>query len=233
MIKTYDVHEFAALVPMASLNEQALLNKDILENGLKEPVVLWNDRIVDGRCRQIACKLADEKIRYKELDSNLSEHEVKSFVKSVNTRRNLTTTQKIMIACRQKLDLSTNGTIKNIAESWGISVGILNNALYIAKNRPEFIQALFDGKSVEIINQDGKEILSTKVTAIFAYLKRNEEDANINNEHAWKEDSYIATQIGKEWYYEKISELKLTKKDIQVKMMIAELANYKFTKENK
>lgn len=227
-IEKYPIHEYAGLVPMATKDEQAALNLDIAENGLKEPIVLWKGQVVDGRCRQIACNLAGERIRVKELDDDLTDDEVKSFVKSVNTRRNLSMTQKIMSACRQKLDPSVKGTIEKIAESWGISKSILNNALYIARQRPEFIDPLFNGKSVDIVDKNGKEVSSTKVTAIFAFLKRMEEGADEDNQHAWNPDSYIKTQRGKEWYYDMVRDISDTK---MMQMKLAELANYKFTKK--
>ena len=213
---------------MASTDEQAALTKDILANGLREPIVLWKGEIVDGRCRQKACKLNGEKIRTKELDDSLTEDEVKIFVKSVNTRRNLTHTQKIMSACRQSLDPSVQVTVKSIAESWGITGTILKNARYIAKMKPEFIDPLFNGKSVSIVNQDGTEISSTKITAIYAYIKRKEEKATKDEEHAWAENTYIKTQKGKESYYDYIARADADKTNTLYKMAVAELMNYKF-----
>ncbi len=227
--KKYEIHEFAGLVPMASQSEQSSLNTDILKNGLHDPIVLWRGKIVDGRCRQIACLLAGEKIRTKELDDSLTEDAVKSFVKSVNTRRNLTQTQKIMSACKQSLDPSEKSSMDVIAHSWGISRAILANAKYISKERPEFIDSLFNGKSVKILNADNEEIESNKITAVYAYIKRYEEQHIAeNNDHAWHENTYIKTQKGKEWYYDEVKELKLKHKDVKVKMRLAELANYKF-----
>ncbi len=227
MIKTYQIHEFAALVPMASEAEQAALNQDVLENGLRDPIVLWKNQIIDGRCRQIACEFAEEKIRFKELDDNLTEEEVRITVKSLNTRRNLTSTQKAMSACKSYLDPTTKkGSIKKTADAWGVSKGILDNALYVAKRNPEFIQPLFNGRTVKIINQNGKEVETIKITAIYSYIKKMEENAKENNEHSWNPDSYITTQLGKEWYYSKVKDIK----EPETRMMIAELANYKFNK---
>ncbi len=222
----YEIHEYAGLVPMASEEEQTSLTNDIRLNGLREPIVLWKGEIVDGRCRQIACKINGERIRTKELDDSLTDEEVKIFVKSINTRRNLTSTQKVMSACRQSLDPSVKLTIKEIAKSWGITETLLKNAKYIAKNRPEFIDPLFNGKSVVIVNSKGLEITSNKVTAIYAFVKRENESVSENNDHAWHENTYIKTQKGKEWYYDAINKNKI--KDIPTRMMIAELANYKF-----
>ncbi len=142
-------NELAGLVPMASEAEQAALTQDISINGLREPVILWKGSIIDGRCRQLACTLANKPLMSKELDNNLTEEEVRIFVKSVNTRRNLTHTQKVMSACYESLRPESNSTIK-IAKAWGISKGILDNARYITKTNPEIAKALFNGKSLNI-----------------------------------------------------------------------------------
>jgi len=224
--------ELAGLVPMASESEQAVLTEDIRKNGLREPIVLWKGKIVDGRCRQLACLASDRPIMAKELDDTLTEQEVRIFVKSVNTRRNLTPTQKIMSACRQSLDPSNSDSIRKVAMNWGISVGILTNARYIARNKPEMITPLFNGKSVSIIGSAGTKTTSVKVSAIYAYLKREEENVVEDTEYGWSENTFIKTQAGKDWYYEQVGIAKEVG-DIKYQMLIAELANYKFKVEDK
>jgi len=185
-IEIYD--ELAGLVPMASEAEQIALNSDILKNGLREPIVTWKNKIVDGRCRQKACLLMNRHIDYKELDDSLTYDEVASFVKSINTRRNLTVTQKVMSAVRKYISDKNGGkkTDKqvDIARQWGFSIQTFKNAKYIAEHRPEYIEPLFNGRSVEIENKDGSRISSTKITAIYAYIKKHEESSIENNIHA-------------------------------------------------
>lgn len=224
-------HELAGLVPMASEAEQSSLTEDIRANGLREPLVIWHGKIIDGRCRQKACLLSGSQIAYKEMDDSVSEEDARIYVKSVNTRRNLTQTQKIISACRESLR-DASGSVKSIAEAWGISKPILDNARYIAKKAPEFIDPLFNGKSVTIINKNGEEVSSNKVTAIYAYVKKQNQLVYADQEHGWTEDSYIKTQVGKEWYYEQIKKSIIGKEQIQARMLIAELANYKFKEVN-
>jgi len=224
--------ELAGLVPMASEDEQIALNEDINRNGLREPIVLWKGKIVDGRCRQKACLLMNKPIDYKELDDELSYDEVASFVKSVNTRRNLTITQKVISAVRKYIADKERGikTEKqaNIARQWGFSDRLFRNAKYIAEKRPEYIEPLFNGKSVKIENSKGLVISSTKITAIYAYIKKQEEMAIEIDIHAWDEDSAIKTIAGKEWYYAQLKNDNIKDTDILIKMKYAELANYKF-----
>jgi hypothetical protein len=228
----FDVNDdIAGIVPMALPSEQEALTIDIKNNEQREPIILWRGRVIDGRCRQKSLVLLGKPIIYKELDDNLLEDDVKVFVKSINTRRNLTPTQKIIIACKESFREDNKKSVGVIAREWGISKKILDNARYIYRRRFEFIDPLFNGKSVEILNKDGEQVNSNKITSIYAYLKKEEESITKNDgEHAWSANSYILTQVGKEWFYAKVREYKI-KNNIKLQMDLADLANYKFKAE--
>ena len=221
--------ELAGIVPMANMAEQAALTEDIRENGLREPVLLWRNKIVDGRCRQKACLATGVRIKAKELDDKLTYDDVMIVVKSLNTRRNLSHTQKLISACKETFRSTNSKSVKEIALAWGVSGTLLKNARYIYTERPEFIDPLFNGNSVTIVGSNGKETQTNKISAIYAYLKRLEENANRNDDHGWNPDAQIKTQAGKEWYYQT---LKTEGKELSVfmRMTLAELANFKFTK---
>lgn len=222
----FPIHDYAALVPLASEAEQAALTADIKENGLRDPIVLWKGKIVDGRCRQKACLLVGERIRFKELDPELTDEEVRVFVKSVNTRRNLTSTQRIISACKVSLDPNNRLKIKELAKQWATSPSLLKNARYIATHAPEYIEPLFNGKAVTIVDSSGRETLSNKVSAVYASVKRQNEQVTENTEHGFQADTYIKTQAGKDWYYEQLKNGMYSHEH-----MLADLANFKFEKE--
>ena len=231
MIKTYPINEdLAGLVPMANEAEQLILKNEIKEeNGLLLPVVLWRGHIIDGRCRQKACVELDIEMLVEELDPELSYDEVARKVKGYNSRRNLTPTQKVMAACRQSLKPSCKLSTIEVAKTWGISRDILGNARFITQERPEWAETLFNGGAVEIIDYQGNPKLSNKITTIYAYLKKLSEAVVEDSQHAWQEDTYIKTQAGKEWYYTQVSSLDSQTDILRVKMLLAELANYKFS----
>jgi len=55
-----EFHEIANLFPMMQPDELADLVADIKVNGLIEPIILYEDQILDGRNRWLACGEADK-----------------------------------------------------------------------------------------------------------------------------------------------------------------------------
>ncbi len=217
----------AGLVPMAIPSEQAALTGDIDENGQREAIILWRGEVVDGRCRQAALTLLGNRdIKYKELDDKLTEDEVAMYVKSVNTRRNLTLTQKIVIACKDSY--KDNKSIVKSAKEWGVGKGSIDNARFIHTHRPELLEVLFNGNAVAITDKDGNDITTNKITTVWAYVSREVEKLGdpIEEEHAWRADSAINTQVGKEWFYEFIKTYSIKNVDVMKELAIA--ANAKF-----
>lgn len=218
-------HKLAGIVPMALPFEQAILIEDIREVGQREPVVLWKGQVVDGRCRQRALVGLGKPIIYRELDDELTEEDVKVWVKSMNTRRNLSSSQRIAIACKQYIEYKASSTVPEVAKAWGIGEAILHNALWIHKQDPAVIETIFNGGSVPIADKGGKLIESNKITSIYAYMKKKAETVVVTD-NAWKPDSFITTQMGKEWYYEQLKHI--GEVPPYVRVLIAELANLKF-----
>lgn len=217
--------KLAGIVPMALPFEQAILIEDIRDNGQREPVVLWRGKVVDGRCRQRALVGLARQIVYRELDEELTEEEVKSWVKSMNTRRNLTSSQRIAIACKQYIEYKASSTVPDVAKAWGIGEAILHNALWIHKQDPAVIETIFNGGSVPIADKAGKLIESNKITSIYAYMKKKAETVVVVD-NAWKADSFIKTQLGKEWYHDQMKQL--GEISPYNRILISELANFKF-----
>lgn len=217
--------KLAGIVPMALPFEQVILIEDIKVSGQREPVVLWRGQVVDGRCRQKALMGLGREILYRELDDELTEEDVKIWVKSMNTRRNLTSSQRIAIACKQYLESKHSTTAAEVAKAWGIGDAILHNALWIHKQDPAVIETIFNGGSVPIADKSGKLIESNKITSIYAYMKKKAETVVVVD-NAWKADSFIKTQLGKEWYHDQMKQL--GEISPYNRILISELANFKF-----
>lgn len=221
--------KLAGIVPMATSTEQKALTANIMENGLNEPVVLWRNEIVDGRCRQLACKLAGVAVRAIELGNELTEEDVLIWVKGANTRRNLTMAQKIMVASKESFNEGSK-SLDYIAESWAIGRRSLTMANYISKARPKFIEPLLNGLTVPIIDAKGKHKQTNKITAIYHHIKREEEDVTEVPSYEWCADDHIRTQAGRDWFYDFIKETATT--NVKVMMELVVRANDKFKDDN-
>ena len=220
--------KLAGIVPMARPAEQEALAISIKERGLDMPVVLYKGEICDGRCRQLACTIAGVAVRAIDLDDELTEEEVALWVKGANTRRNLTLAQKIMVASKESSKEGSQ-SLTDIAKSWAISRRILTMANRISKARPEFVEPLLNGSTVPIINAKGKHTQTNKISAIHAYIKREEEDVTPTNTHTWSADLGINTQAGKECFFEFIRKTNTT--DVRLFEPIAYWINDRFKAE--
>lgn len=228
----YPIDELANIVAMANEHEQVSLTDDIKRNGQREPAVLWQGRIVDGRCRQLACHTLGIELVTRELDSKLTREEVALVVKSLNTRRNLTDMQKAMSGVKQQQAAWI--TNEEVAKQWGLPLSTYKNARYIATNRPDLIDPLFNGKSVEILDPDKGYVITTNKINTLARIVKKEKERNVvtrdNSEVVtFSVDSQIKTEEGKNWYYSTIRSLDNNPDNsIAIKMLLAEMANLKF-----
>jgi len=92
-------HKFADLFPMMQADELDQLVADIKQNGLLEPIVTYEDKILDGRNRWLACGEADVKPRFEVYSGD----EPVAFVISKNLhRRHLNKSQEAGVAWKAK-----------------------------------------------------------------------------------------------------------------------------------
>lgn len=225
----YEIDELANLVAMASDAEQLALTEDICENGQREPAVLWRGKIVDGRCRQLACYTLGIELQVRMLDDSLTREQVATIVKSLNTRRNLTDMQKAMSAYKQQVEYGMDN--KEIARRWGIPLGTYNNARYIGVHRPDLVEPLFNGKSIEIVDPDkGYKVTTNKINTLARIIKRTKEKGTICIDTSeivqFKVDGLIKTEAGKDAYYSIVNTCQVT--DMRILTALIEWANLKY-----
>jgi ParB-like chromosome segregation protein Spo0J len=93
--KTYTEHPISNMFPVLPENELNELADDIKANGLKQPIVIYQGKILDGRNRYEACKTADVQPAFTEYTGS----NATSYVLSLNLqRRHLTPSQKAAVA---------------------------------------------------------------------------------------------------------------------------------------
>ncbi len=97
---TIEVHPAAHLFPMLPDAALADLAADIAANGLREPIVLWEGQVIDGRNRMTACQRAGVPPTFTTL---LHCPDPVAYVLSANLhRRHLTESQRSVLAARVK-----------------------------------------------------------------------------------------------------------------------------------
>lgn len=89
-------HPAANIFPLMALEEFNKLKDDIKEKGLLEPIIVYNEQIIDGRNRLKACHQLGIKPKFKEFDFNQS---ISEYVISKNLhRRHLNASQRAVVA---------------------------------------------------------------------------------------------------------------------------------------
>lgn len=92
---SYELHPLAELIPPMSEDEFADLLADIRANGLRSPITLYEEKVLDGRHRLRAC----EELGFSPPTVQFDGEDPTAFVISMNLRRrNLTTGQRAAAA---------------------------------------------------------------------------------------------------------------------------------------
>ncbi len=162
-------HPIAKLFPVLAESELAELAEDIAKNGQREPGVVWQNMLLDGRNRQLACKLNG--IPFKSVTKDFaSESDAVAFSISANLRRrHLSESQRAMIGAKlveflaaAKPQASTKGgedapnagnqeTLKSrdkAAETLNVSARSIQNAIKVrAEGAPKLVNAVNAGQA--------------------------------------------------------------------------------------
>jgi len=97
--KDYELHEFCAAFPELEAKDLQDLADDIYANGLRHPIILFEDKILDGRNRYLACKIHGVEPEFEEFQGPRTK--ALDFVVSENlARRHLSTAEKAFAAAR-------------------------------------------------------------------------------------------------------------------------------------
>jgi hypothetical protein len=92
-----EFHPLADIVPLYDATQLALLARDIVANGLREPIVMYDGKILDGRNRFLACK--DAGVPFQSIEMPPGDPVAYEVSRNV-IRRNLNDAQRAMAAAR-------------------------------------------------------------------------------------------------------------------------------------
>jgi hypothetical protein len=148
--KSYEVHPIANIFPRLGETEINTLADDIKANGLRDPIWLYEGKILDGVNRVEACKRAEVEVRAWDYTGN----DPIGFVLSVNLhRRHLDASQRAMVAAKlANLEVganqSTPGTpIGVAAELLNVGRGSIDRARVVLKSGDaEIVKAVETGE---------------------------------------------------------------------------------------
>lgn len=142
-----DIHPMANVMPMLQEHEFKLLVKDIQTNGQKEPIVIYEEKVLDGRNRLKACQKLGLDIQAVKLDEEIDPVQ---YVKSMNVhRRHLRPAQLATLAVN---DMETRarpvrGKLRNIvAREYGISPRLIQSAKQLKGKRPDLFEMVLNGE---------------------------------------------------------------------------------------
>lgn len=90
--------EFQSLIDPLSSEEYKGLEQNIIDNGLNDPIVIWNDTIVDGHNRYAICTKHGIQIRTRPVSFPSRESAKRWIIRNQLDRRNLITQARIKLA---------------------------------------------------------------------------------------------------------------------------------------
>ena len=182
-----EFHPYCLQIP--AMNEEALsaLSEDIRQNGLREPIVLYHEQVLDGRHRYFACQMAGVEPSFVEYTGN----DPLGYVLSMNgTRRQATDSQNALAAARlanlpahrpSANDKSANVRTysqEDLAGKFCVSVRLIQNAAKLlrlceeGKVDAEVIEAVNCGKIAINCAFDVSSLATNEQCAIVSKNKR-------------------------------------------------------------
>lgn len=219
--------EYVEFNPLHKSEEYESTKLSIEEQGQLKPIYILKGRCVDGRHRTRICKELGLQVNAVNLKEDLEPSTIYDLC-NVDTMagRNLTPTQRAIAALHYKERLGTPAT--RVAKKFQVSRQAITyaDALKNKYGQEKAVKELHKGSAVQLTNMDSPSKSLEYVCKKAKELHENEvvvED--IDNRIHFDPGAQIRTEKGKQWYYGFV-ELKTL--DVESRMAIAELANFKF-----
>lgn len=185
-IEKMEFHRFCLLFPQATERELSDMADDISRNGLTEPIVRYEGRILDGRNRYLACEMAKVEPHYVDYKGD----EPLQFVISKNFhRRHLNESQRATVAHDvyelSKGDGVSEQTLDAVAVQFNVSPRMVDKAAAVKKSASEAMQQAV---------RDGTAKLSAVADAIKKATKATGVKVTASTPDADKEKAFAAQE---------------------------------------
>ena len=234
-----EFHQIANIFPMMGKEELGELADDIMQNGLRQPIVLYQGQILDGRNRYQACELAG-------IESDCTEYEGDDplgYVLSLNLhRRHLTASQRAALAAEianmtqggdrisdQSAKLPVGISQPEAAEKLDVSERYVREAKKIQEESPEHFDKV---KSGELSLQQAKRELVSDPAWLDSNSEVAEPKSDIVVEFAGKRintlDDLMKVKTPEQVLLDQFFELDLAV--IKVRKLVTELSAHPSTK---
>jgi len=180
-----EFHEIANIFPLMEGTEFETLIKDIKENGLIEPIYLFEGKIIDGRNRYLACQEAGIEPRFEEYTGTAP---IKFVVSKNLHRRHLNESQRGVIA--SKLANMPQGARTDLPQICGkLSQPEASELMNVSPRTIQTVKAV-EREAPELIEQIAKgEMTAHEALKQVKKKKREEERAKIADEGKMVEPS--------------------------------------------
>lgn len=139
----FEAHHLANLFPSMDTDALEALTQDIKANGLRQPVVMYEGHVLDGRARVLACRKAGVAIESVKLPAGMGP---RAYLFSVNMqRRHLSPVQRATLAAQDKVDSKGKLSIEETASKFGLRLQNVRYALRaVESGDKELAAALMD-----------------------------------------------------------------------------------------
>ena len=149
------LHKYCALLPRMMADEYQTLKADIKAHGLLEPIVTYEDSILDGRHRYNICEELAVQPAYVQFESLSYNGSALDFVISKHQRRNLTADQKAILADKvanlkdgeRQVLTNEKVTLSEAIKLTGASKGQVGKLRKIKKDNPRVIERIESGET--------------------------------------------------------------------------------------
>lgn len=201
----YEFHPYASVVPMLGTPELNALAADIQGNGLRQSIVLFEGKILDGRNRYKACQIVNVEPQFRDFNGD---GDPLDFIVSMNlVRRQLTASQKALAVAKiaelprgnpalqtpktpakpKSAQMPNRKTVAEVAREVEVSPRTVGQAKQVLRDAPK--------ETVEQVERGEKSV----ATAVKEIKAEKQKEISSNEKHLDKTGYTIPESILADW----------------------------------